>query len=219
MKQRAWLILFTTLFVAIVVFIFYWLRLQPIEPPERDSSDDIVIGSVTNPEVTFVNPKKGSTSPKIVIVEFSDFQCVACRQLSEDIDMLLRTEPDIQYVWKNMPNESIHPLSTPALAIAAHCAGEQGMFWQYHDLLFERQVFLSEQQFLLIAQDLGLDQSAFQNCYQSRETLPLVKRDFEEGLALGISAVPTVFINNERIVGALSYEQLLTKVRSILNEQ
>ena len=121
-------------------------------------------------------------------------------------------------VWKDAPNESLHPLSTPA-AIAAHCAGEQGKFWEYHDQLFGQQVLLNETLFPQIAKDIGLDSSRFQSCYDNRDTLPLVKKDFEEAKALSLSATPTIFLKEERLVGFITVEELIGRVREILAAQ
>ena len=134
------------------------------------------------------------------------------------LDVLLRTIPDVQVVWKDAPNESLHPLSTPA-AIAAHCAGEQGKFWEYHDQLFGQQVLLNETLFPQIAKDIGLDSSRFQSCYDNRDTLPLVKKDFEEAKALSLSATPTIFLKEERLVGFITVEELIGRVREILAAQ
>ena len=110
-----------------------------------------------------------------------------------------------------MPNESVHPLATPA-AIAAHCADRQGRFSTYIQELFNRQAILSEDHLRQIAQDVGLNMSAFQTCYDSRDTLPIVKKDYQEGLALGLTATPTLFINGERLVGAVTLDELIQYV-------
>ena len=116
---------------------------------------------------------------------------------------------------KDLPNESSHLLSTPS-AIAAHCADRQGAFWAFHDGLFEKQSFLSETHFAEIATDIGLDSERFQKCYESRDTLPIVKNDFQEARALEIPATPTFYINDVRYVGAYSSEEILDLVRKEL---
>lgn len=113
-----------------------------------------------------------------------------------------------------MPNESTHELATPT-AIAAHCADRQGMFWQYHDALFERQPYLSETQFTQIATDIGLDVEKFQTCYDARDTLPIVKKDYEEGLALGITSTPTLYIGDQTLVGAVTTQDLIDLVAAM----
>lgn len=217
MIQHRWLALFTIAFLSGVVFLLFWMRLQPIDIPERATSN-IVAGSVVSPSVTFVNPKLGAPEPKLTVVAYSDFECVPCASFASVMNAVLLAEPDVQYVWKNMPNESTHEFSTRA-AIAAYCAGNQGKFWEYHDELFARQYYFSDNLFAQIAGELGLDTEAFQNCYNMSETLPLVKRDYEEGLGLGITATPTIFIGDDRYTGAPTFDDLFERVETALAEQ
>ena len=194
----------------LMVFVFFWFRNQPIEIPVPESS--VEVGSITQPMVTFVNPARGAEEPTVTVVEFGDFECVACKTLADSLEVLIKTYPNtVQVVWKDMPNESAHPLATPA-SIAAHCADRQGAFWTYHDALFDRQSYLGESQFTQIAQDLQLDVEKFQRCYDERDTLPIVKKDYEEGLALGITSTPTLFIEEQMLIGAVTTQDLLDAV-------
>jgi len=212
--KNPWLAFLSIAVITIIVFIFFVLRLIPIQPPKLASP--IQPGTVAEPTVTFVNPTRGNPSPKVTIIEFSDFECDACKELATAIEIALRTYPDdVRHVWKDMPNESAHPLATPA-AIAAHCADRQGKFWEYHDELFNRQAFLSEEEFSQIAHDLALDMTSFEACYSTQDTLPLVKKDFEEGLGLGIVATPTIFVNQTPYVGALRTDELLAAIEKEL---
>lgn len=212
--QHRWLAFLSIAALGLMVFIFFWFRVQPIEVviPEPD----IEVGSLTQPTVTFVNPTKGAEAPRVIVVEFGDFQCAACVTLDDSMEVLLKTYPnDVRIVWKDMPNESAHPLATPA-AIAAHCADRQGAFWEYHDALFDRQSYLSESQFTQIATDLGLNVGKFQTCYDERDTLPIVKKDYEEGLALGITSTPTLYIGDQVFVGAISTQDLVELVATMI---
>ncbi len=215
--KHRWLTLLSLFIITFVIFVFFWIRLQPIEPP-KPSFSTIEPGSIDRPTVTFVNPSRGASSPKVTIIEYGDFQCEACKTLNSSIEIVLKTFPnDVRHVWKNLPNESAHEYATLA-AIAAHCAGEQGKFWEYHDMLFDRQVFLSENEFASIALELGLDRDAWLSCYQHSETLPIIKKDYEEALGLGLIATPTIFINDTYYVGAISTEELISYVQDALEE-
>ncbi|MBI4435469.1 thioredoxin domain-containing protein [Candidatus Uhrbacteria bacterium] len=209
-----WLWFLSIAVLGLMVFVFFWFRNQPIEIPIPEPR--IEAGSLTQPTVTFVNPSKGAESPSVTVVEFGDFQCAACTTLADSLDVLVKTFPDdVRVVWKDMPNESAHELATPA-AIAAHCADRQGMFWQYHDALFGEQLVLSETQFTQIATSLGLDVGKFQTCYDERDTLPVVKKDYEEGLALGITSTPTLYIGDQTLVGAIRTQDLIDLITEIL---
>ena len=193
MKHR-WLTLLIVAVLSVLIFVLFSLRLRPIEIP--DFSQDETITSVEQPTITFVNPSKGPADASVTIIEYGDFQCSACADILPTLDAVQKTFPnEVRIVWKNFPNESLHEHATPA-AIAAHCAARQGRFWDYHDQLFARQELLSDVQYKQIARELDLDVDRFENCYQSRDTLPIVQKDFEEALGLGLSATPALYIGS-----------------------
>ncbi len=216
MRHR-WLVLLSFAAVSAVVLVFYALRLQPVAS-NRPAAGATAVPTAAVPAVTVVNPSRGPSGAAVTLVEFGDFECQACRDLGRSIDDVLRAYPeDVRFVWKHMPNESLHPLSVPS-AVAAQCANRQGRFWEYAGELFANQPLLSEGQLQPIAERAGLDLAAFQKCYDSRDTLPIVQKDAEEGAALGILATPTLFINGTRYVGALSTQELLLYVQNELDK-
>ncbi|MEK7383124.1 MAG: thioredoxin domain-containing protein, partial [Elusimicrobiota bacterium] len=82
--------------------------------------------------------QKGPANAKILIVEFSDFECPACRYAVKPLHELLALyEGKVRFVFKHFPLR-MHRWA-PAAAIAAECAGRQGRFWEYHDRLYDRQ--------------------------------------------------------------------------------
>lgn len=204
MRNR-WIAFLSFGIIGVIVFAFFAFRLLPVRIP---SATENVIKKIQEPTITFVNPSIGPADAIVTIVDFSDFSCVPCRDLFDALKTVQASRPtQVRVVWKNMPNESIRPLATPA-AIAAHCADRQKKFWIFAEQLFLRQSMLSENQFSQIARDVGLKTDSFQKCYDARDTLPVVRRDYEEGLGLGITATPTIFINNARYVGAVSLQEL-----------
>ena len=210
--QHRWLTFLCFAVLSLVVFIFFWYRNQPIEITTVQQ-ETIEAGSLTRPTTTFVNPDKGATEPKLTIIE-----CIPCKTLADSLQVVVKTYPnDVSVVWKDLPNESTHPLATPA-AIAAHCADRQGAFWQYHDELFLQQSYLTEAQFPQMAQNLGLQMDKFTSCYEARETLPMIKKDYEEGLALGLTATPAIYVGDEEVlIGAITTQDLLDLVASNLS--
>ena len=212
--KNTWLALLTIGFLTVVTFIFFFLRTQPIKLPEITQYSDNE--ELTEPTVTFVNPSKGPGTAKVTIVEFGDFQCDTCGGISTSIEAVRNTYPnDVRVVWKNFPNESLHPNSTPA-AIAAHCADRQGKFWQYHDQLFLNQSSLSDQLYTDIAKELELDAQRFQDCVTSQDTLGIVQKDFEEARALNLSATPAIYLGKDLFVGYLDFDQLNEIVKARL---
>ena len=103
----------------------------------------------------------------------------------------------------------------------ALCAGEQGKFWQAHRMLYQRQgqwSHLSDpfDQLLTYSGDLGLDTEALRSCVQSGRMARLVKADQDYARSLQIRSTPTVFINNQRIVGAQSEADYVRVIRQEL---
>lgn len=209
-----WLFCITVTTLGLCVVGLFVVRLRPV--PISSSVTSSAEATLQEPTITVANPQKGPKDAAITIVEYGDFQCVSCRELASTLDTLQRTYPDqVRIVWKHFPNETVHPLATKA-GEAAACAKEQNAFWLYHDELYRRQTYLSEGEFPLIARDLELNTDIFTSCLNNDETLPLVRRDFEEGLALGLAATPTIYLNQEKIVGAISLNELDAKIRSLL---
>ena len=212
--MNRWLPFIIIGFFTIVIFLFYSVFLRPVDLERLQKEQQKI--SITEPTVTFVNPSRGAKVPKVTIIEFSDFECSACRDLMPALETVLKTFPDdVRLVWKDLPNDSAHEQATPA-AVAAHCADRQGAFWQYHDVLFQRQGYLSEDQYSQIASELKLDTERFTTCVQDQDTLPIVQKDQDEGLALGLVATPTIFVNKEKFVGAIDVEELLKIIQQEL---
>jgi len=172
--------------------------------------------TITTPTVTFVDPRRGAADAAVTIVNFGDYQCETCRELEETLAALVADFPDdIAIVWKDMPNSSSHAEALPA-AVAARCAGEQDMFWEYHDLLFANQASLGGELYTLIAENLELRERAFTKCLEDQSTAPLIQRTYEEGLALDLAVTPTIFVNGERYSGGLDITTLKSLVRPLI---
>jgi protein-disulfide isomerase len=77
---------------------------------------------------------------------------------------------------------------------------------------------LAESQFEQIASSLGLDIEKFQTCYEQRDTLPIVTKDFEEGIALGLTSTPSLYVGDDVYTGALTTDALLNIVEDALNQ-
>ena len=144
----------------------------------------------------------GPANAPITLVEFSDYQCPFCRRWHDDVYLkLLAAYPDkIKFVYRNLPLTSIHP-DAQAAAEAAMCAGEQNVYWQYHDKLFSSEV-LGSGAYAQYAQELNLNMTDFNTCVSTHKYQAAIKTDSDFALNLGISSTPTFFINGLAIVGA-----------------
>lgn len=151
------------------------------------------------------DPVRGSASAPITIVEFSDFQCPFCGRVTPTLDKLRSAYPDkIKIVFKDfpLPNHA----QAPKAAEAAHCANDQGKYWEMHDRLFANQQALDVPALKQHAAALGLDAATFDQCLDSGKYADIIKADMDEGEKLGIQSTPTLFINGRPVIGAQPYE-------------
>ena len=150
------------------------------------------------------DPYEGPKDAPITIVEFSDFQCPACRQAFTGLDKLLgKYEGKVKFVYRDFPLLGKHPNAMPA-AIAANCALAQGMdkYWAYNHALFTNQQALSETDFKRYAADIKLDAKKFDSCLTDPKMSEEVKKDLADGEAAGINSTPTFFVNGRMIPGS-----------------
>jgi protein-disulfide isomerase len=144
----------------------------------------------------------GPADAPITIVEFSDYQCPFCRRWHAEVyEPLLAAYPGkIRLVYRNLPLTSIHP-DAFAAAEAAMCAGEQDVYWKYHDKLFSSET-LGNNAYIQYAQQLGLNMSTFEACLSNHKYQKAIESDSDFALNLGIRSTPTFFINGLALVGA-----------------
>jgi protein-disulfide isomerase len=155
-------------------------------------------------------PSQGRESAPVTIVEFSDFQCPFCARALASVQRLIKANrEDVRFVFKNFPLD-FHPDSRRAHT-AALAAGEQGRFWEMHDLLFAHQTTLRRTDLLDLASQLGLDMAKFQKDLDNPQLRAKIEDDKREGERLGVSATPTFVVNGEAIAG-FSAEKLQARI-------
>jgi protein-disulfide isomerase len=138
----------------------------------------------------------GPVGAKVVLIEFSDFQCPFCARYARDtFGTILKEYVDtgrIQYVFRNFPLMEAHPLAGKA-AEAAECARRQGKFWEAHDRLFRNQLDLESALLTRTLAPVGLDESRLRACLDGGEMESRVKNDVTEGMKAGVDATPSFF--------------------------
>ncbi len=145
---------------------------------------------------------RGNPYAPVRIVEFSDFQCPYCRRAQPTVKAILEKYGDqISHSFRDFPLRDIHTSAQKA-AEAAHCAAEQGKFWEYHKLLYDNFGQLARENLVGHAQALQLAQPQFESCLDSSKYADAVEKDFQEGLRAGISGTPGFFINGIFLNGA-----------------
>ncbi len=170
------------------------------------------------------DPYKGSENASVVIIEFSDFQCPFCKRFFDTTLKQLEEEyiktGKVKFVYRDFPLD-FHQNALLA-AMAAECADDQGRFWDYHDVLFERQSEWegldneeAKEKFKEYASQLGLDENQFNECLDSEKYREEVMDDMKDGQKYGVTGTPTLFINGVKLVGAQPYNV----VKSIIEEE
>lgn len=150
------------------------------------------------------SPVYGNTSSNLVIYEFGCYTCPYTQKAEQTMIDLRKNYPNYLFVFKHFPIPN-HNYSYEA-AIAAECARNQAKFWEYHNELFKTNNF-SNQLFLDIASSEKLNMTAFEQCYTNQETKSIVDADIEEGKKSGIYGTPTVFVNNDYLIGPKTYSE------------
>ena len=144
---------------------------------------------------------RGPADAPVTIVEFTDFQCPFCKGVVPTLKELVTKYSDrVRWVFRDFPIAGLHP-DAQLVHEAARCAGEQGKFWLYHDLAFERAPAATPANLREYAVEVGVDAAAFGQCLDSRKHRAAIAADIEIGAKLGVTGTPTFFINGQALVG------------------
>lgn len=210
--------IFWKFFIAIIVLLVITIVFLISYLSQNDNVEYTGETAPTSPQVLRTDPYIGSPDAKVVIFEYSDFQCETCATTAFAIESIQKQFPnDVLVIWKDFPNQSLHPEGVNA-AVAARCAGEQNAFWEYHDILMTNRLRLSNDFYKMVADELGLKTSKFNSCLKYSKTLDLVESSYEESLALGLAAPPTIFINGISYTGLMRETEIKTLVKQILEK-
>ena len=154
------------------------------------------------------SPSTGSLSEKIILLEFSDFQCPYCEKAYETVKEFMDKHGDeVTLVYKHFPLFTIHPQALPA-AKASWAAQQQGKFWDYYDALFEQQDNLGEDFYIELAEDLDLDMEQFERDRNSRNVDLAIEKDMELAQEIGIQGTPLFIFNGQVFSGAIPLSTL-----------
>lgn len=161
-----------------------------------------------------------TSSAKVTIVEFSDFQCPACGIAYPIVKKVVsENQGKINFVYRNFPLPQ-HKNGFKA-ALVAEAAGLQGKYWEMHDKLFENQDKWGESEtapdtFISYAKDLGLDVNKFKTDMDDKKLTDKINRDQTDGNTLGVNSTPTFFINGQKYSGVLNYSDFKSQIDSEL---
>ena len=162
------------------------------------------------------SPSIGPDGAKVLMVEFSDFQCPFCGRARATVFQIIDTYKDkLKYVFRDFPL-SFHQYAMSA-HLASHCAYEQSAdkYWDYYKKLFSSQQALQVKDLKGYAKELGLNTKQFDECLDSKKYEAAVQKNVEEASKVGVSGTPAFFINGIPLSGA----QPFANFKEIIDEE
>jgi protein-disulfide isomerase len=161
----------------------------------------------------------GPRTAPVTLVEYGDFECPFCGQAHLVLQELLAEADDrVRLAFRHFPLTQIHPHAQRA-AEASEAAATQGQFWPYHDMLYENQQALEDEDLIGYAQKLGLDLDRYQLELLQGLHAPRVREDFLSGVSSGVNGTPTFFINGRRHDGAWDLDSLSAAIVEAMSAQ
>jgi protein-disulfide isomerase len=152
---------------------------------------------------------EGNIHASISLLEYGDYECPYCGEAYPIVkEIQERMGEKLCFAFRNFPLANSHPHAVHA-AEAAEAAAAQGQFWEMHDLLFENQQALEDEDIAHYATDLGLDANRLIREVMSGEYQARLKEDFQGGTRAGVNGTPTFFINGLRYDGPRDVESFL----------
>ena len=189
--------------IGIFVVIIITASKTPVAGPKLEQVNDEQF-------ITDTTPTIGPKDSKVVLIEFSDFECPACKAFAPVINGLIDKYKDrVLFAYKHMPLPQ-HTNSTSA-AIASEAAHEQNKFWEYGDRLFDAQPDFSREKYIEIAVGLDLDIDRFQNDLDSETLAKRVEEDRLQAIRAGVESTPTFILNN-RFIKLTTYDDLEVQI-------
>ncbi len=190
-------------------------RQEYVAKLKKNASVKIYLKEPSSPKLNATTegyPSWGNPKAPVTIIEFSDYQCPFCSRAVPTLDKIKQEYgPDkVRIVFRDMPLPS-HPKALPA-SHGAHCANEQGKFWEFHNKLFENQTKLDDADIKSYAKAIGLDEKKFGECFEAKKHAELIEKSKKEAEQLGIQATPSFVINGTLLQGAQPFEKFKEKI-------
>lgn len=199
-------ILLSVAFITLLLLggaIFFLGKSSPSSEPSPKADSKILLK-----EDSF---KIATDSAKVTIVEFSDFQCPACKSVQPTLGQILKDyQGKVNFYYRHFPLPQ-HKNAVPA-ALAAEAAGEQGKFWEMANIIFTQQENWESKSspqdlFSAYSKELNLNEEQFKKDLENNKFTQKIERDKNDAVSLGVNSTPTFYINGEKMAGALSYNE------------
>lgn len=162
---------------------------------------------------------RGSPDAPVTLVEYGDYECPNCGRAFPIVDSIRERMGDrLRFVFRNFPLKLAHPHALRA-AEAAEAAGAQGRFWAMHDLLYENQDALEDDDLRTYAEELELDTIQFErDVFDEHQFERRILSDFKSGIHSGVNGTPTFFIDGSRYDGAVEEASLTAALHDAIGK-
>lgn len=166
------------------------------------------IAGCSSEQVDEVTRLMGESDAQVKIVEYSDLECPACgafhKGAFKEIKATYIDTGLVSYELRDFPLP-FHEDAFPA-AKAAHCAGDQGQYFEFAQMVYEGQPNLDKATLMGYAEELGLDTELFDECRTSSKYSKVINQNISSGRDAGVNATPTIFVNDVKLQGAQPFE-------------
>lgn len=203
-NQKPLIIALSAGVVALLIAIVYVITAAP--DPDSDSLPTAGTNAEPFPErVDEFGISIGNPDAPVVVREFADYQCPACQRFAGAAQRLKEEYVEsgqVRFVFFDLPLQQ-HQNAVPA-AMAARCAGDQGSYWEMHDVLFDKQYEWSgsgspTDTFTRYADDLGLEARRFRRCMDTELHIEKIEQSRRVAMQLQLTSTPTVLVDNIRL--------------------
>jgi protein-disulfide isomerase len=152
---------------------------------------------------------QGPADAAVTLVEYGDYECPYCGAAYPIVkELQARMRDRLRFVFRNFPITTSHPHAEQA-AEAAEAAAAQGRFWEMHDLLYENQRLLRDQDLRAYAEQLGIDVERFDKDLVEHVHAPRVREDFMSGVRSGVNGTPSFYVKGARHDDSYDLDTLL----------
>jgi protein-disulfide isomerase len=227
-RNRLWLILFVTVGAVLIALV---LILPNLKSP---TVSDVVQITPIAKDVPVNKTSIGNPEAPVKMDVWEDFQCSGCLSYTENLEpQIFQTYVEtgkVYYTFHIYPFIDGGQGESHDVANAAMCASAQERFWDYHAIAFanwigENAGSYTKPRLIEFAQSIGLDMTAFNQCFQENTYSAEIQQDIDEGTKLGVPPTPGIFVNGELVVSSAgpnyipSFEDISRAIEAGLGEK
>jgi protein-disulfide isomerase len=209
--------------IVAVVAIAAVIALVMVNRPPADVGEFTTVEKRTWPQPD--GKSLGAADATVVLREFSDYQCPYCRQFTTTVqdqifkDYVETGKVRFEYHHFIVIDPNVGGTESRRAAEASECANDQGMFWDFHEMLFANQQAegsgaFNDDRLRAFAKAMGLDTNKFNSCFDAKSTADKVTKDEALGKTYKVRGTPSIFVNDTLITNPLDYNA----VKAIIDE-